>query len=107
MQPFEITEVQIREYRRFNKRGTQWKVRLNPLPETSLPDPVIHFVDSVNSLFGLTVAMSWYPHYFNTRANLDYIGKIPDTIIRPYPSAINKLFVWRQRHFVKGNERGC
>jgi hypothetical protein len=27
---------------------------------------------------GLTVAKSWYPHYFNTRANLDYVGKIPD-----------------------------
>ena len=28
--------------------------------------------------FGLTVAKSWYPHYFNTLANLDYIGNIPD-----------------------------
>ena len=28
--------------------------------------------------FGLTVAKSWYSHYFNTRANLDYLGKIPD-----------------------------
>ena len=26
--------------------------------------------------FGLTVAKSGYPHYFNTRANLDYVGKI-------------------------------
>jgi len=48
MQPFEIIEVQTREYRRFKTRGTQWKVRLNPPPETSLPDPVTHFVDSVN-----------------------------------------------------------
>ena len=28
--------------------------------------------------FGLTVSKSWYPHYFNTQANLDYVGKIPD-----------------------------
>jgi len=51
VQPFEIFEVQIRDYCRFNTHGTQWKVRLNPLPETSLPDPVTHFVDSVNNLF--------------------------------------------------------
>jgi hypothetical protein len=51
VQPFEIIEVQTREYRRFNTRGTQWKVRLNPPPETSLPDPVTHFVDTVNNLF--------------------------------------------------------
>ena len=25
--------------------------------------------------FGLTLAKSWYPHYFITRANLDYVGK--------------------------------
>jgi len=46
------------------------------------------FLDSVSFLhfalcklpeaFGLTIAKSWYPHYFNTRANLDYVGKIPD-----------------------------
>jgi len=45
------------------------------------------FLDSISFLpfalrnlpepFGLTVAKSWYPHYFNTRANLDYVGKIP------------------------------
>jgi hypothetical protein len=50
-QPFEIIEVQTREYHRFNTRVTQWKVRLNPPPGTSLPDPVIHFADSVNNLF--------------------------------------------------------
>jgi hypothetical protein len=50
-QPFEIIEVQTRYYRRFNTRGTQWKVHLNPHPETSLPDPVTHFVDRVNNLF--------------------------------------------------------
>ena len=46
------------------------------------------FLDSISFLpfalrklpeaFGLTVAKSWYPHYFNTRAILDYVGKIPD-----------------------------
>ena len=51
MQPFEIFEVQKRGYRRFNVRGTQWKVFLNPPPETFLPDPVTNFVDSVKNLF--------------------------------------------------------
>jgi len=27
--------------------------------------------------FRLTVSKSRYPHYFNTRANLDYVGKFP------------------------------
>jgi len=27
--------------------------------------------------FGLAVAKSWYPHYFNTKANLDYVCPIP------------------------------
>ena len=51
VQPFEIIEVQTKEYRRFNTRGTQCKVRLNSPPEISLPDPFTHFVDSVNNLF--------------------------------------------------------
>jgi G:T-mismatch repair DNA endonuclease (very short patch repair protein) len=28
--------------------------------------------------FGLFAYKSWYPHYFNTKANLDYVGPIPD-----------------------------
>ena len=50
-QPFEIFEVLTREYRRFNTRGTQWKVLLNPPAETSLRHPVKHLVASVNNLF--------------------------------------------------------
>ena len=53
-QTFEILEVQTTEYSRFNTRGTQWKVRLNPpiISETSpAADPVSHIVDSVNNLF--------------------------------------------------------
>jgi hypothetical protein len=46
---FEIIEEQTREYRRFNTRDTQWKVRLNP-PSISV-DPVTHFVASVNEMF--------------------------------------------------------
>ena len=48
----------------------------------------LKFLDSVSFLpfalckmseaFGLTVANSSSLHYFNTRANLDYVGKIPD-----------------------------
>ena len=53
-QTFEILEVQTREYSRFNMLATQWNVRLNPPPvseTTPPPDPLSHFVDSVNDLF--------------------------------------------------------
>jgi len=46
------------------------------------------FLDSVSFLpcpmrklpeaFGLTACKSWYPHYFSTEENLDYVGPIPD-----------------------------
>jgi hypothetical protein len=46
------------------------------------------FLDSVSflpcalrklpELFGLTASKSWYPHYFNTKANMYYVGKMPD-----------------------------
>ena len=36
-QPFEIIEVQSREYNRFNTRGTQWKVVLIHLPKHPYP----------------------------------------------------------------------
>ncbi len=29
--------------------------------------------------FDLTAAKGWYPHYFNTEENLDYVVSIPDT----------------------------
>jgi len=45
------------------------------------------FIDSMSFLscsvrklpeaFGLTVSKSWYPHYFNTKENLDYVGSVP------------------------------
>ena len=28
--------------------------------------------------FGLLVTKSWYPHFFNTQADLNYVGPIPD-----------------------------
>jgi hypothetical protein len=33
----------------------------------------------LSGAFGLTASKSWYPHYFNTTANLDYVGQLPDT----------------------------
>ena len=46
------------------------------------------FLDSVSFLpcalrklpeaFGLSASKSWYPHYFNTAENLNYVGPIPD-----------------------------
>jgi hypothetical protein len=38
-----------------------------PLPLRKLPEA-----------FGLTLSKSWYPHYFNTKENLDYVGQYPD-----------------------------
>ena len=32
----------------------------------------------LSSAFGLTASKSWYPHYFNTEENLNYVGSIPD-----------------------------
>jgi hypothetical protein len=29
--------------------------------------------------FGLTASKSWYPHYYNSIDNLDYVGQIPET----------------------------
>ena len=46
------------------------------------------FIDSISFLpfplrklsaaFGLTAAKGWYPHYFKTEENLNYVGSIPD-----------------------------
>jgi hypothetical protein len=48
----------------------------------------IHFLDSVSYLpmplrklpeaFGLSSSKSWFSHYFNTKANMDYVDPIPD-----------------------------
>jgi len=32
----------------------------------------------LTEVYSLTTSKSWYPHYFNTKENLDYIGPIPD-----------------------------
>jgi len=48
----------------------------------------IHFLDSISYLpmplrklpkaFGLSSQKTYFPHYWNTKANLDYVGPIPD-----------------------------
>jgi hypothetical protein len=48
----------------------------------------IHFLDSISYLrmplrklpeaFGLSSIKSWFPHYFNTKANLNYVGPISE-----------------------------
>jgi hypothetical protein len=47
---FEIVCEIRREYRRFGTIGTQFTVRLNP-PTDLNPNPVDHFVGSLNELF--------------------------------------------------------
>jgi hypothetical protein len=32
----------------------------------------------VPQAFGLSSSKSWFPHYYNTKANLNYVGSIPD-----------------------------
>jgi hypothetical protein len=49
----------------------------------------LKFIDSIcflpfplrklSGAFSLTASKLWYPHYFNTTANLDYVGQLPDT----------------------------
>jgi hypothetical protein len=68
----------------------KWKPELilNGLKIISMKIEHMHFLDSASYLpmplrqlpeaFGLTVTKSLYPHYFNTTANLDYIGPVPD-----------------------------
>jgi len=53
-------------------------------------DGTLVFLDSVFFLpcslrklpeaFDITASKSWYPHYFNTEENLDYVGPIPDAL---------------------------
>jgi len=38
-----------------------------PMPLRKLPDA-----------FGLSVTKSWYPHFFYTKPNLNYVGPIPN-----------------------------
>ena len=48
----------------------------------------VKFLDSISfmpmalrklpKVFELSASKSWYPHLFNTRANLNYVGSIPD-----------------------------
>ena len=68
----------------------KWQVELimNGLKIMCMRVEHLVFLDSASFLpfalrklpeaFGLTVGKSWYPHYFNMRANLDYLGNIPD-----------------------------
>jgi len=42
--------------------------------ESYLPMPLRKLPEA----FRLSTYKSWFPHYFNTKANLDYVGPIPD-----------------------------
>jgi len=68
----------------------KWKPELitNGLKIISMKMEHLVFLDSVSFLqcalrklpeaFGLQAYKSWYPHYFNTEENLDYVGPMPD-----------------------------
>jgi len=68
----------------------KWKPKLimKGLKFVSMGIEHMHLLDSASYLpmplrklpeaFGLAVTKSWYPHSFNSSANLDYIGPMPD-----------------------------
>jgi hypothetical protein len=68
----------------------KWKPQLilSGLKIISMKKQHLHFLDSISYLpmplnklpeaFGLSATKSWFPHYWNTKANLDYVGPIPD-----------------------------
>ena len=68
----------------------KWKLQtiLSGLKNISMKMQHLHFLDSISYLpmplrklpeaFGLSAKKSWFPHYFNTKTNLDYVGPIPD-----------------------------
>jgi len=68
------------------KRNPQ--IILSVLKTISTKTQHLHFLDSISYLpmplrklpevFGLSLSKSWFPHYFNTKANLEYVGPIPD-----------------------------
>jgi hypothetical protein len=86
----------------------KWKVELimNGLKIMCMRMEHLLFLDIISFLpfalrklsdaFGLTVSKSWYSHYFNTRANLDYVGKFPDV---SYYS-IDKMSVSEREEFL-------
>jgi len=69
----------------------KWKPELitNGLKIISMKMEHLVFLDSVSFLpcslrklseaFGFQATKSWYPHYFNTVENLDYVWPMPDT----------------------------
>jgi hypothetical protein len=46
--------------------------------------------------FGISATKSWYPHYFNTNANLDYEGSIPG--IEQY--GVDEMSEWERKEFM-------
>jgi len=68
----------------------KWKTELilNGLKIVSMKIQHMLFIDSASyqpmplcklpEAFGLSVAKSWYPHFFNIKANLDYVGLFPN-----------------------------
>ncbi len=51
----------------------------------------MQFIDSISFLpfllrklsaaFGLSAAIGWSPHYYNTEENLSFVGSIPDIVL--------------------------
>ena len=58
-----------------------------------LPFPLRKLSDA----FGLTAAKVWYPHYFYTQDNLDYLGSIPD----PSYYSIDEMSAGERREFLE------
>ena len=59
----------------------------------------LKFISSskLSSAFGLTASKGWYPKYFNTQDNLDYVGSIPNTSYY----GINEMSAEERREFLE------
>jgi hypothetical protein len=71
----------------------------------------LKFIDSICFLpfplrkllgaFGFSASKSWYPHYFKTTANLNYVGQLPD--IEYY--GVNEMGVSERTEFLASYEQ--
>jgi hypothetical protein len=68
----------------------QSELIMNGQKIVSMTVEYLHFLDSVYLLmplrklpqaFSLSATKSWYPHFFNTKENMDYVGLIPPSVI--------------------------
>ena len=92
----------------------KWKAELITIGLNMISMEIEHivFLDNVSFLpralrklpeaFGVKATKSWYPHYFNTEVNLDYVGPMPDISYYGVDDMSNgerkEFLAWYDRH---------